>query len=90
MPTVIDLCPAAGHAAPGKGGDGSTDVNVLHGLTIDSNEYLLEVYTGSGLGCASQYGGVVWVALEHQVVLEIDNYGRPASQSKPSIARLVN
>ena len=85
-PTSIDLCPSAGHGCPGKTGS-----NVLSGICTDqAGEFLVEIYIPAGQGRNSQFGGVLWAALEYQTVVEIDNHGTDAQTIRPTITRLVN
>ena len=86
-PTVIDLCPAAGHGMGGR----EADSHVLGGISTDkAGEYTVELYLAAGQAANSQIGGVLWCALEYQTCIEIENHNQPASEQRPTITKLVN
>ena len=81
--TTIDLAAACGHDSGGH--------DILGGISNHSqSEYLLVLYFPGSWTLAAPHGDSLHCILQGQRVIEIENNGRPASESKPLITSLVN
>ena len=83
IPDSIDLAAACGHDLGGH--------DILGGISNSSqSEYLLVLYFPGSWTLAAPHGDSLHCILQAQKVIEIENHGMPASESKPLITSLVN